>query len=87
MFEGEKTAVFWVGLLILGMSSMTLFWMIWYSVLAMFSSTGLNFSWQGWIPPIVGTIVFILIGLYMMKSGVLEPKKDEPNTKSIQSAT
>lgn len=86
MFKGEKTAVFWVGLLILGMSSMTLFWMIWYAVIAMLSSTGLYFSWQGWVPPIVGAMVFILIGLYMMKSGILKQKKDEPNTKPLQSA-
>ena len=86
MFEGEKTAVFWVGLLILGLSSMTLFWMIWYAALAMLSSTTTYFSWQGWIPPIVGAIVFILIGLYMMKSGVLTRKKDEAHTRILQPA-
>ena len=69
MFEGEKTFVFWIGLIILGLASVVLFGILWMIAI-----------WDGYInrftmleqavPVIVGPVVFILIGLYMMKSGV-----------------
>ncbi len=69
MFEGEKTIVFWIGLIILGLASVGLFGILWMITI-----------WDGYIdrfymlkqavPVIVGGVVFILIGLYMMKSGV-----------------
>lgn len=69
MFEGEKTLVFWIGLIILGLASVGLFGILWMMAV-----------WNGYIdrftmlkqavPVIVGGVVFILIGLYMMKSGV-----------------
>ena len=69
MFEGEKTIVFWIGLIILGLASVGLFGIFWMIAI-----------WDGYIdrfymlrqavPVIVGAVVFILIGLYMMKSGV-----------------
>jgi len=69
MFEGEKTLVFWIGLIILGLASVGLFGILWMIAI-----------WDGYIDPfrmlkqavpvIIGGIVFILIGLYMMKSGV-----------------
>ena len=68
MFEGEKTLLFWAGLLILSFASVVLFTVIW--TLRGYSSTNLNMFIQNYIPLIVGAIVFILIGLYMMKSGV-----------------
>ncbi len=68
MFEGEKTFIFWIGLLILGLASVGLFGILWMIAV-----------WDGYIdrfrmleqavPVIVGGVVFILIGLYMMKSG------------------
>ena len=69
MFEGEKTIVFWIGLIILGLASVGLFGILWMIGI-----------WDGYIdrwamlkqavPVLVGGVVFILIGLYMMKSGV-----------------
>ena len=69
MFEGEKTPVFWIGLIILGLASVGLFSILYTTAV-----------WNGYIdrwtmlkqavPVIVGGIVFILIGFYMMKSGV-----------------
>jgi len=69
MFEGERTFVFWIGLIILGLASVGLFGILWMIAI-----------WNGYIDPfrnllqavpvIVGGVVFILIGLYMMKSGV-----------------
>ena len=74
MFEGEKTYVFWFGLIILGLASVYLFGILWMIIV-----------WDGYMDPfrmlkqavplIVGGIVFILIGLYMMKSGVKKEKE------------
>ena len=68
MFEGEKTIIFWIGLIILGLASVGLFGILWMIAI-----------WDGYmdrfemlkqaVPVIVGGAVFILIGLYMMKSG------------------
>ena len=86
MFEGEKTNLFWVGLLVLGFSSLVLFTAIWQIIVSYvnylsysnhYTSTfAYGFVWS-YIPIIVGGIVFILIGWYMMESGV---KKEQPNT-------
>ena len=69
MFEGKKTFVFWIGLIILGLASVGLFGILWMIAV-----------WDGYldqftmlkqaVPVIVGGVVFIIIGLYMMKSGV-----------------
>jgi putative Mn2+ efflux pump MntP len=76
MLRGEKTMLFWAGLIILSLSSLLLFAMIWslraYS-LASSSYLVNNF------PQFLGAGVFIVIGLYMMKSGV---KEDKDLTKS-----
>jgi K+ transporter len=83
MFKGEKTSVFWIGLLILGMASLILFSIIWYVSLAFLSSNSTYFSWGSWVPPIVGALVFVLIGLYMMKSGVRKQTEGPPATKLL----
>jgi hypothetical protein len=69
MFEGEKTFPFWIGLIILGLASVSLFGILYMIAV-----------WNGYIdrlemlkqavPLIAGGIVFMLIGFYMMKSGV-----------------
>ena len=69
MFEGEKTLAFWIGLIILGLASVGLFGILWMMAI-----------WNGYIdrltmikqavPVIIGGMVFIVIGLYMMISGV-----------------
>ena len=69
MFEGEKTMVFWIGLIILGLASVGLFGIFWMIAI-----------WDGYldrlsmlkqvVPVIMWGVVFTLIGLYMMKSGV-----------------
>ena len=67
MFEGEKTFVFWIGLIILAFSSVGLFTVVWYYVI--YPS---DYYLKTSVPLIVGAVVFIFIGLYMMKSGVEE---------------
>ena len=74
MFEGEKTIIFWIGLIILGLASVGLFGILWMIGI-----------WDGhldrWamlkqaVPVIVGGVVFVLIALYMMKSGVERKEK------------
>ncbi len=78
MFEGEKTFVFWIGFFVLGFASVSLFGTLW-------SLAFLN-GHEDWfttleyqIPVIVGLLVFIVIGLYMMKSGV---QKEEDISES-----
>jgi hypothetical protein len=69
VFEGEKTIVFWIGLIILGLASVSLFGILW--MLAVWNGYGDRFTMLKYqVPFIVGGVSFILIGLYMMKSGV-----------------
>jgi len=69
MFEGKKTFVFWIGLIILGLASIGLFGILWR--LAVWDGYGDRFEMLKYqVPSLVGGIVFILIGFYMMKSGV-----------------
>lgn len=75
MFKGEKTPIFWAGLLILSFSSWVLFAAIWDSLrfanwdVALFNN----------LHVVVGGIYFILLGLVMVKSGI---KRKQPLTTS-----
>jgi len=69
MFEGEKTIVFWIGLIILGLASVSLFGILWMIAIWDGYSDRLYMLKQA-VPVIVGGMVFILIGFYMMKSSV-----------------
>ena len=73
MFEGEKTLVFWIGLIILGLASVGLFTIIWLNTLY-YPEYYQTYYLKYHVPFIVGGIVFSLIGLYMMKSGVQREK-------------
>ena len=83
MFEGEKTFVFWIGLIVLGLASVVLFTIIWFNIVIASRTypyaVGPSIEFQ--IPFIVAAIVFILIGLYMMKSGT--KKKEEGKTQLL----
>jgi len=66
MFEGEKTFVFWIGLIILALASVGLFGTFW--MLAGWDEYVDRFEMLKYqVPFIVGGVVFILIGRYMMK--------------------
>jgi len=67
LFEGDKTLVFWIGLIILGLASVGLFGIFW--IVVIYPANRMGFL-KGLVPLIVGGVVFTLIGLYMMKSGV-----------------
>ena len=67
MFVGEKTWVFWFGLIILAFASVALFAIVWFNaVTIIYYKPAIEYQ----VPFIVGTVVFIFIGLYMMISGV-----------------
>ncbi len=70
----NKTLVYWIGLIILGLASVGLFGILWMIAV-----------WDGYmdrfemlkqaVPVIVGGVVFMLIGFYMMQSGVKKQKE------------
>jgi putative Mn2+ efflux pump MntP len=74
VFEGKKTYVFWIGLLVLAFAAVGLFGVFWMIAV-----------WNGYtdwfrvlkqvVPVIVAGVVFILIGFYMMRSGVRKKEK------------
>jgi len=69
MFEDEKTYVFWIGLLILALASVGLFGILW--MIAVWNTYMDQFTMlKQAVPVIVAGVVFMLLGLYMMKSGV-----------------
>lgn len=74
MFKGEKTRVFWWGLIILGISAVELFAVFWYPLVVWSSYSWNSLGLRNLGPPIFGGVVFLFIGLYMMTAGV---KKEE----------
>ena len=71
VFKGEKTYVFWIGLIILGYSITQLSMAINY--LLLFATSYTPSAFTSFIYTfgiyIANGIVFLIIGLYMMKSG------------------
>jgi len=79
LLKGEKTYLFWAGLLIMSLATVILFSVIWSLRSYSFSGSYNNYNYlENSIPVIVGSTVFVLIGLYMMKSGA---KKEAPSTQ------
>jgi hypothetical protein len=67
MFEGEKQVLFWVGLIILALASIIIFGNLWPIV---FDPSDVYWVFRNSFHLIVGGVVFIFIGLYMMKAGI-----------------
>ena len=79
MFQGEKTLLFWVGLIIVAFASLAIFSIVWNAVVNYLLyvrpyGTFLYSSFVSGVPIIVGGVIFIIVGLYMMKSGVKKTK-------------
>ena len=68
MFVGEKTWVFWFGLIILALASVAVFAIVWYNVVIIQHRPAVKYQ----VPFVVGAVVFIFIGLHMITSGVKE---------------
>lgn len=66
MFAGEKTDIFWLGLIILALASVTLFAIVWFNAVALPYRPTIEYQ----VPFIVGAVVFVIVGLYMMTSGI-----------------
>jgi len=73
MFVGEKTWVFWVGLIILALASVALFAIVWYNAVYYIHHYKPAVEYQ--VPFIVAAVVFLIVGLYMMTSGVKKGKR------------
>jgi hypothetical protein len=70
LFKGEKTFIFWIGLIVLGLASVVLFSILWSVAVAVWEGYARTYYVRSLVPFLFGGVVFILIGLYMMKSGV-----------------
>jgi putative Mn2+ efflux pump MntP len=71
VLEGEKTQAFWAGLFLSGLTIFLLFTGIWNTVLY-------PPSWTYITPWTFGSAVFLIIGLYMMKTGVKKEEEIQP---------
>ena len=72
LFAGEKRGLFWAGLVILGLATTVLFAVLWQFA---FVEWYHDVSWmiRQSFPIVFGAVIFVLIGLYMMKSGAKKP--------------
>ena len=70
--RGKKQVLFWYGLIILVLASIILFTTLWQFA---FIEWYHDISWmlRQSFPISVGAVVFIFVGVYMMKSGVKKP--------------
>lgn len=83
MFEGEKTIVFWIGLIVLGLASVFLFGILW-SLVVWYGHGDWFTTLKYQIPVVVGLLVFILIGRYMMKSDVQKEEEISESEHEIE---
>jgi len=60
----RKTWVYWLGLIILALSSLVLFAIVWFNAVLDYYKPPIEFQ----VPFIVSAIVFVIIGVYMMRS-------------------
>jgi len=90
LFEGEKTSLFWLGLVILGFSIIVVFSAIWVTTStyltylaqsSQYNTTYPTTIWLSMVPFIFGGAIFILIGAYMMKSGT-KKNQSPPQTSN-----
>jgi uncharacterized membrane protein YgdD (TMEM256/DUF423 family) len=72
VFAGKKTRIFWWGLIFCALSICVLFTVLWYNLVLSWYS-----DWRYVTPFVFGGGVFLLVGLYMMMSGV---KKEDQTT-------
>lgn len=92
MFSGEKKTTFWIGLVTLGYSIFLFFQAFWLTIYysgifpsdtydTNFNLTLFRLVLEQYLPNIVGGIIFLVIGLYMMKIGVKKQINLQPRSK------
>lgn len=67
----SRTMVFWVGLILFSLASVVLFEIVWMAAVVMQPPLQPDFL-KGVVPLIVGGIVFMAIGIFMMRQGKRE---------------
>ncbi len=72
MFEGEKTAIFYTGLFILGGALFGLFSALWFMLILNYPG-----AWKILTPFAFGAGVFLVIGYYLMAIGVKKQSSEE----------
>jgi hypothetical protein len=45
--------------------------------------TNLDYYWRAPVPPVVGSVVFLLVGSYKMRSGVKKEKRETPRSLKL----
>ena len=92
MFSGEKKTTFWIGLLALGYSISQFFQAFWLTIYissiypnetyeTSFNLTMFRLALEEYLPNIVAGIIFLVIGLYLMKVGVKKESIPNPELK------
>ncbi len=76
MFKGEKTVLFYVGLIVLGYSVYQFFSAVWQIVSSYILYPGSAlvdfYLIQTFVPAFVQGIIFLIIGLFIMKVGTVK---------------
>ncbi|MGD0450471.1 MAG: hypothetical protein ABSA79_05375 [Candidatus Bathyarchaeia archaeon] len=89
MFSGEKKTTFWIGLVALGYSISQFFQAFWLTIYlsgiypnenyeTSFNLTLFRLALEEYLPNIVAGIIFLVIGLYLMKVGVKKQPISNP---------
>jgi hypothetical protein len=99
VFKGEKNTVFWAGLIILGISLFGFCNSIWQVIYDYFfypivTSSSVSFTntfrismISSIVPSLIGGVIFMVIGLYMMKSGIRKNQPVEMAETSLEKKT
>jgi hypothetical protein len=83
MFEGKKTLLFWIGLVILGLSLTGLFYLVLVGLGYLRPANLSEEAWEFWGGGFVFPAIFILLALLMITSGIKKKNKDaEPENSS-----
>jgi hypothetical protein len=97
VFKGEKTATFWIGLIAFGYSIFQFSQAIWQTIYYYFiypellgvsgDMSSLNFTrlfaiLGTAVPSVIGGIIFLIIGLYIMRAGIEKETSDNLEHRS-----
>lgn len=64
----ERSMVFWAGVILFCLAFIALFQIVWMVTVVMYPANRAEFT-KGLVPLIVGSIIFMVVGIAMMKSG------------------
>ena len=73
----EKTMVYWIGLILLSAASVFLFGVFWMFMIVTHPSHHMYYLKSPLVPAIVGGVVFVFIGMFMMRAGVSKRQTEE----------